>query len=148
MTPYSAAADGSFSSRASSRSKALRTSSGSWISAARSRNQHQLRLRVTLSPSSSWIAFSCCWKYSLRKYSISDCTCDWILTRLDDLQLAVEDDEDLAQPLLDVDLLEEQLLLLGLQPERRGSRWESALESSTFAVATASSSGGSTGAGR
>ena len=39
---------------------------------------------------------------------------------LEHLELAVEDRRDLAQPRLDVALLEQPLLLLGLQPERRG----------------------------
>ena len=39
---------------------------------------------------------------------------------LEHLQLAVQDQRDLAQPLLDVGQLEQLLLLLGLQPQRRG----------------------------
>ena len=81
-----------------------------------------LGLLVVASPSSSWIAFSC-WrrKNSRWPFSISDWTCDWIFgAELEDLELAVEDQRDLAQPLLDVDLLEQLLLLLGLEPERRG----------------------------
>ncbi len=39
---------------------------------------------------------------------------------LEDLELAVQDQRDLAQPLRDVDLLEELLLLRCLQTQRRG----------------------------
>ena len=80
MTPYSAAADGSFSRRPSSRSTALRTSSGSSPSAStRPRSSAISACSGSSSPSSCWIAFSC-WrrKYSRCPFSISDCTCDWI----------------------------------------------------------------------
>ncbi len=40
-------------------------------------------------------------------------------TELDDLELPVEDHRGLAEALLDVELLEQQLLLLGLEPQRR-----------------------------
>ena len=39
---------------------------------------------------------------------------------LEDLELAIEDLGDLAEPLLGVGELEDQLLLLGLEAERRG----------------------------
>ena len=79
MTPYSAAAAGSRSSRPSSRSAALRTSSGSFSSASRSRSSFTSACSGSPSPSSCWIAFSC-WrrKYSRWPFSISDWTCDWI----------------------------------------------------------------------
>ena len=79
MTPYSAAAGGSFSSRDSSRSAALRTSSGSSAPSSRSRSSFISACCSSPSPSSSWIAFSC-WrrKYSRWPFSISDWTCDWI----------------------------------------------------------------------
>ncbi len=79
ITPYSAAAGGSFSSRESSRSAALRTSSGSSSAASCSRSSFTSACCSSPSPSSSWIAFSC-WrrKYSRWPFSISDWTCDWI----------------------------------------------------------------------
>src|ERR1041385_4536851 len=79
MTPYSAAADGSFSSRESSRSTALRTSSGSFFSSTCWRSSSISACCSSPSPSSSWIAFSC-WrrKNSRWPFSISDWTWDWI----------------------------------------------------------------------
>ncbi len=77
MTPYSAAAGGSFSSRESSRSAALRASSGSSSSWSRSRSSLTSACWSSPSPSSSWIAYSC-WrrKYSRWPFSISDWTWD------------------------------------------------------------------------
>ena len=79
MTPCSAAACGSFSSRESSRSACLRTSSGSSSSASCARRSSISASAGSFSPSSSWIAFSC-WRrtYSRCEDSISDMTCDWI----------------------------------------------------------------------
>ena len=122
MTPYSAAAGGSFSSRASSRRAARSTSSGRVSSSRRARSSLISACWSSTSPSSCWIALSC-WrrKYSRWPFSISD----WTLrldpgTELEDLQLAVEDRGDSAQPFLHVRQLEQLLLLLGLDPERRG----------------------------
>ena len=55
---------------------------------------------------------------------------------LEHLELPVEDHRHLAQALLDVDELEQLLLLLRLQPERRRDERASALGSSTFAAAS------------
>ena len=79
MTPYSAAADGSFSRRDSSRVAALYTSSGSPASSIRARSSVSSACCSSPSPSSSWIAFSC-WrrKNSRWPFSISDCICDWM----------------------------------------------------------------------
>ena len=76
------------------------------------------------SPSSSWIALSC-WRrtYSRWDLSSSDCTCDWIREPIaDDLELAREDLGEPPQPLGDVALLEQLLLLLGLDPQRAGDQ--------------------------
>ena len=80
ITPYSAAACGSRSSRCSSRPAAFSTSSGSVPSASsRSRSSATSACSGSASPSSAWIAFSCCRrKYSRWPFSISDCICDWI----------------------------------------------------------------------
>ena len=79
MTPYSAAAAGSRSSRASSRSAALRTSSGNSSESSRSRSSFTSACSGSASPSSSWIAFSCWRRKNSRCPSSScDCTCDWI----------------------------------------------------------------------
>src|SRR2546423_370926 len=79
MTPYSAAAGGSFSSRASSRLAAFNASSGSSISSSRPRSSLISACSASPSPSSSWIAFSCCRRKNSRwPFSISDWTCDWI----------------------------------------------------------------------
>ena len=104
MTPYSAAAAGSLSSRASSRSAAFRTSSGSSSDSSRSRSSLTSACSASPSPSSSWIAFSC-WrrKNSRWPFSISDWTCDWIFvpsssTSSSRFRIA----ETVAQALLDV----------------------------------------------
>ena len=79
ITPYSAAAGGSRSRRASSRSAALAASSGSVTSASRSRSSTASACSGSPSPSSCWIALSCCRrKYSRWPFSISDWTCVWI----------------------------------------------------------------------
>ncbi len=79
MTPYSAAAVGSRSSRPSSRSAPCAPRRGASSSASRSRSSFTSACSGSPSPSSCWIAFSC-WrrKYSRWPFSISDCTCDWI----------------------------------------------------------------------
>ena len=144
MTPCSAAAGGSFSSRASSRSAALRTSSGSSAASICSRSSSTSACCSSPSPSSSWIAFSC-WrrKYSRWPLSISDWTCDWICEpSCDDLELAGEDLREPAQPLGDVDLLEQLLLLLGRDAQRAGDQVARARDgSSMLATAICSSSG-------
>ena len=79
MTPYSAAADGSFDSRSSSRRACFSTSSGRSASSICERSSASSACCSSPSPSSSWIAFSC-WrrKYSRCDVSISDWTWDWI----------------------------------------------------------------------
>ena len=74
------------------------------------------------SPSSSWIALSC-WRRKNSRWplSISDSTCDWILRAdRDQLELAGEQLGEAAQPLRHVELLEQLLALLGLDPQRPG----------------------------
>ena len=122
MTPYSAAAGGSFSSRASSRSTALRASSGRFFASICSRSSASSACCSSPSPSSSWIAFSC-WRRKNSRWplSISDWTCDWIFepsstTSSSRLRII----EDLPQPHGDVGLFEQALLLLGLEAQRRG----------------------------
>ena len=124
MTPYSAAAGGSRSSRASSRSAALRASSG------------QRRARSSRSRSSST---SACSGVALAELLLDrlQLLAQEVLAlallhlglhlrldlraELEHLELAVEDRRDLAQPLLDVDRLEQLLPLLGLdRAQRRG----------------------------
>ena len=123
ITPYSAAAGGSFSRRDSSRSAALRDVLGQLeLRELRRAARSTSACCSSPSPSSSWIAFSC-WrrKYSRWPFSISDWTCDWIfepssITSSSRLRIAVI----FAQPLVDVGRLEQLLLLLGLQAHRRG----------------------------
>ena len=123
MTPYSAAAGGSFSSRESSRvGRLARPPRAAPARRALAQLVRPPPARSSPSPSSSWIAFSC-WrrKNSRWPFSISDCTCDWIFepsssTSSSRLRIA----RDLPQPLLDVRALEQLLLLLGLQAQGRG----------------------------
>ena len=79
MTPYSAIAGCSRSSRASSRSTCLRTTSGSSSASSCERSSFTSAWTSSASPSSSWIALSC-WrrKYSRWPLSSSDWTWDWI----------------------------------------------------------------------
>ena len=124
ITPCSAEAGGSFSSRESSRSACLRTTSGSSSSASCSRSSSTSASAGSRSPSSSWIAFSC-WRrmYSRWVWSISDWTCDWMRVPISThLELAREDLREPAQPLGDVDLLEQRLALLGRDPQRAGDQ--------------------------
>ena len=122
MTPYSAAADGSRSSRASSRSAALRASS------------RQLELVEPLAQlvrvGLLGIALAELLLDRLQLLAEEELALALLELRLhlrldlraelEDLELAVEDLRDLAQPLLGVGELEDQLLLLGLQPEGGG----------------------------
>ena len=122
MTPYSAEAAGSFSSRASSRSTALRASSGS-VDLVRAVTELLISAcSGSPSPSSSWIAFSC-WRRKYSRWRGLHLRDDLVLdlrAELRDLELAVEDHEHGAQALLDVVQLEQLLLLVGLQAQRRG----------------------------
>ena len=122
MTPYSAAAAGSFSSRASSRSAAFRASSGRSSDSSRSRSSLISACSASPSPSSSWIAFSC-WrrKNSRWPFSISDWTCDWIFvpsSRTSSSRFRiVETARSRSSTFTE---LEQPLLLLRLEAQRRG----------------------------
>ena len=121
MTPYSAAACGSFSSRPSSRSTALRASSGSVIDAARSRSSFELRLLGVALAELVLDRLQLLAQEVLPLGALHlglDLGLD-LRAELDDLELPVEDDRGLAEALLDIELLEQQLLLLGLEPQRR-----------------------------
>ena len=122
MTPYSAAAEGSFSSRDSSRFAAFSASSGRFASSICVRSSSSSACSGSLSPSSSWIAFIC-WrrKYSRCVFSISDSTCDWIFepssnTSSSRLRIAAVARRRCSTSTS----LEQLLLLLGLEPQRRG----------------------------
>ena len=124
MTPYSAAADGSFSSRESSRSAALRGLLG------------QLQL---LEPLAELVDLG------LLVVALAELLLDRLQllaeevlalallhlrldlgldlrAELDHLELAAEDARDRVQPLLDVGGVEQRLLLVGLQAHRRGDK--------------------------
>ena len=73
------------------------------------------------SPSSSWIAFSC-WRRKNSRWPLSISDCDLGLdlgAELDHLELAGEDLREVAQPLGDVDLFQQLLLLLGARSAGR-----------------------------
>ena len=123
MTPYSAAADGSFSSRPSSRSAALRTSSGKFVE--RGELLAQLLdlglLRVAFAEllldrlqllSEEVLALAL---LHLRLHLRLD-----LRAELEHLELAIEDRRDPPQALLDVDRLEDLLPLLGLDRAQGG----------------------------
>jgi hypothetical protein len=88
----------------------LRASSGRFACSTRSRSSFSSSCCSPPSPSSSWIAFSC-WNLRLD-----------LRAELEHLELAVQDLRQLAQPGLDVGLLEQRLLLVGLQPQGRGDQ--------------------------
>ena len=124
MTPCSAAAGGSFSSRESSRSAALRACSGSSAASICSRSSLTSACCSSPSPSSSWIAFSC-WRRKNSRWPLSISGLHLRLdlgAELDDLELAGEDLGEAAQPGGDVDLLEQLLLLLGRDPQGAGDQ--------------------------
>ena len=124
MTPCSAAAGGSFSSRESSRSAALRACSGSSAASICSRSSLTSACCSSPSPSSSWIAFSC-WRRKNSRWPLSIFGLDLGLdlgAELDHLELAGEDLREAAQARGDVDLLEQLLLLLGGDPQRAGDQ--------------------------
>ena len=125
MTPCSAAAGGSCSRRASSRSACLRTSSGSSTSASCSRSSSRLlgglvELAELLLDRLELLAQDV---LALAACRSRDWTCDWISRAdRDDLELAREDLDEAPQPRGDVDLLQQRLLLLGLDPQRAGDQ--------------------------
>ena len=124
MTPYSAAAVGSRSSRPSSRSAAFahvlrqRVSSSS-----RSRSSLDLRLLGVVLAELLLDRLQLLAQEVLALALLHlrlDLRLD-LRAELEHLELAAEDPRDLAQPLLDVELLEQLLALLGLdRAERRG----------------------------
>ena len=124
MTPCSAAAGGSFSSRDSSRSAAFRACSGRFAASIRSRSSFTSACCSSPSPSSSWIAFSC-WRRKNSRWPFVDFGLDLGLdlgAELDHLQLAGEDLGEAAQALGDVDLLQQLLLFLGRDPQGAGDQ--------------------------
>ena len=143
ITPCSAAAEGSRSSRESSRSAALRTSSGSTIDCSRSRSSSNSARSGSLSPSSSWIAFSC-WrrKNSRCPFSISDCTCDWIRvpsSKTSSSRFRMR--ETCRSRCSTLTSSSSSCFSSVFSRSVDATRWQSALGSSTFAAASSSSSG-------
>ena len=99
-------------------------SSGRPASSIRSRSSLTSACCSSPSPSSSWIAFSC-WrrKYSRWPLSISDSTWDWILEpSWTTSSSRVRISERRRSRLVDVDLLEQLLLLLGRDPQGAGDQ--------------------------
>ena len=124
MTPCSAAACGSFSSRASSRSACLRTSSGSssvgqllaqvvHLGLGRVLLAELLLDRLQLLAQHVLALRALHLRHDLRL----DLRADG-----DDVELAREDLAEPPQPLADVDLLQQRLLLLDLDPQRAGDQ--------------------------
>ena len=121
MTPCSAAAAGSRSSRDSSRSAALRTSSGSAI------ESQPLAELLDLGPLGVALAELVLDRLQLLAQeelalSLLHLRLDLRLdprSELEDLELAVQDARDQSQALLDAHLLEQLLLLFGLQSQGR-----------------------------
>ena len=101
-----------------------RTCSGRSTAASCSRSSSTSASPGSRSPSSSWIALSC-WRstYSRWLRSSSDWTCDWMREPIvGDLELAREDLRQPPQATRDVALLEQGLLLLGLEAQRAGDQ--------------------------
>ena len=122
MTPYSAAAEGSFSRRDSSRFAAFSASSGRFASSIRVAQLLELGLlRVALAELVlDRLHLLAQEVLALRLLHLRlDLRLD-LRAELEHLELAAQDRRRRAQPLLDVDQLEELLLLLGLEPQRRG----------------------------
>ena len=124
MTPYSAAAGGSFSSRPSSRSACLRGVLGQL------RRLDPLAQLVDLGLLLVALAELLLDRLQLLAQEVLalalvDLRLDLRLdlgAELDHLELAGEDLREAAQPLADVDLLEQLLLLLGRDPQRAGDQ--------------------------
>ena len=145
MTPYSAAAVGRRSRRPSSRSAALRTSSGSVSAgpAARAaRSPRPARGRPRRAP--AWIAFSC-WrrKYSRWPFSISDCTCDWIFEPSSSTSTSRERIAEMWRRRCSTSACSRSSWRssVGIVRSVEATRWASALGSSTFVAASCSSAG-------
>ena len=143
MTPYSAAAGGSFSSRASSRVAAFSACSGNFFSSIRPRSSLISACCSSPSPSSSWIAFSCCRRKNSRwPLSISLATWDWIFEPSSDISTSrfrISDTARSRSSTLTVSSSSWRSSVLRRSVE--AIRWQSALGSSTFAAASCSSSG-------
>ena len=143
MTPYSPEAAGSFSSRASSRSTALRASSGSVTSFARFRSSVISACSGSASPSSSWIAFSC-WrrKYSRWVDSISETTWFWIFEPSSATSSSRLRITSTARRRFSTSSSSSSCCFSSVfRRSVEATRWQSALGSSTLAAASASSSG-------
>ncbi len=121
MTPYSAAADGSRSSRRARASPPSRRPPAARAPRAARASSSISACSGSPSPSSSWIAFSC-WrrKNSRWPFSSSDCTCDWIFVPSSNTSSSrLRISETSRRRSLDVDELEQLLLLVRLQAEGR-----------------------------
>ena len=124
MTPCSAAAGGSFSSRESSRSAALRASSGSSASSIRSRSLVGFGLLLVALPQLVLDRF-----HLLAQEELALAFVDLRLhlgldlaAELDHLELAGEDLGEVAQAPHDLELLQQLLLLLGRDPQGAGDQ--------------------------
>ena len=146
MTPYSAAAGGSFSSRAE---LALGGLAHVLRQARRARRAARAAPFTSAcsgspSPSSCWIAFSC-WrrKYSRWPFSISDWTCDWIFepsSNTSSSRLRIAETLRSRSSTLTVSRISCRSSVLIVRSVE-ATRCASALGSSTFAAASCSSSG-------
>ncbi len=124
MTPCSAAAGGSFSSRESSRSAALRACSGSSACLDLLAQLVDFGLLLVALPQLVLDRFQLLAQEELA-LAFVDFGLDLGLdlgAELDDLELAGEDLRERAQPGGDVDLLEQLLLFLGRDPQRAGDQ--------------------------
>ena len=143
MTPYSAAAGGSFSSRFSSRSTALSTSSGRFFCPICSRSSLISACWSSVSPSSSWIAFSCCLRKNSRwPLSISLATCDWIFEPSSDISTSRPRISAIRRSRSSTSAVSSSSWRSSVFSRSvEAIRWVSAVGSSTFAAASCSSSG-------
>ena len=124
MTPCSAAAGGSFSSRESSRSAALRACSGRSAASIRSRSSSDFGLLLVFLPQLVLDRFQLLAQEELA-LALVDLRLHLGLDlgpQLDHLQLAGEDAGEVAQPLGDVDLFQQLLLLLDADPQGAGDQ--------------------------
>ena len=124
MTPCSAAAGGSFSSRESSRSAALRACSGRSASSIFCAQLVDLCLLLVALPELVLDRFHLLAEEELA-LAFVDLRLDLGLdlgAELDHLELAGEDLREVAEPGDDVDLLEQLLLLVGRDPQRAGDQ--------------------------